>query len=783
MSLTLETLGIVGRRVPRVDAREKVTGKACYTVDFSLPGMLYGALVASDQAKGRIRSVDASRALAMPGVVAVVTAADLRRAPIGCADIRYGCTIRDRPILADGEVRYVGEPVAAVAAQDERLAREAARRVSVTIDPLPAATDLRGALAGGAPLVHEGAVYEREEALFGGQGVVRAGASNICETHEIGDGDATAAFGAAARSFAGRYTFPSVYQYAMEPFCVVASARADELTVWSTQQHPYQVERDLARLFGYRTSQVRLINAYLGGGFGSKAFTHLEPIAVALSRAAGQPVKLELDIPQSVLSSRRHGAVCHARLAVDAEGRVAGYEAEIFLDSGAYAMLGPRVALKAAMRALGGYDFPSYRVRSHLVYLNTSPACSYRAIGGPQGNWGLESLLNRAAAGLGADPLDFRRNLVARRGQVFRAGRTPMDADLRGDIDRLERLAGAGATADRDGARSGVGFAMGVCDPGAPPVSTALVRLAADGSVRVAVGSAEMGQGVRTVMAQIAAESLGVSLDAVTVLPTDTGHVPFDSITGGSRATTMAGLAVERAALDVRRRVVRQAADAWACAGSDVRIEGGQVSAPGGLTAAVGSFVSDFFGEPGGGNFIGRGEVTRADFPLAPPFWEVALGGARVAVDRDTGEVRVLAYDSVSDVGRAIHPTLLEGQDEGAALQGIGHTLFEHLAWDGGQLLNGSLADYRVPRFADVPDTVRTAFVENGDGPGPFGAKGAGEAAIVPPAAAIAAALHDATGLWANDLPLLPERIWRSLRAMAGAAAAAAGGADHPTEV
>jgi CO/xanthine dehydrogenase Mo-binding subunit len=752
----------VGRRTVRLDAPEKVTGRAQFTGDIKLPGLLHAALVKSHFPKGRIVSVDGTDALTMRGVHAVITAADLRSQPIGCREPLYGVVVRDRPALADAEVRYVGEPVAVVIAETPDLARGAASVVAVDIEPLPAAGHLEEALAEAAPLVHTGP-YEREGGgVYGVPLPLYYGQDNVVVRYETSAGDVERALGEAAKRFEGTYRFPAVYHYAMEPYCVVASVSDRRMTVWSTAQHPYQVSRDLARMFGHSLSDVRVISSYVGGGFGSKSFTHVEPLAVAAAKAVGRPVKLELDISESMATSRRHNAVARVRTGVDSSGRVIAYDVDLLYDSGAYTLLGPYVAVKGAFRALGGYSFPNYRVRSRLVYTNTSPAGSFRAIGAPQAAWALESQLDEVAAELKEDRIAFRRRHVAARGEEFRAGRTPMDADLDEGLAKLDALRSESSPPAGPDVRVGWGAAMGLCDPGASPVSSAIIKLTADGSVTVTIGSSELGQGVRTAVAQIVADTMGVAFEHVSVLPTDTGYGPYDASTGASRSTTMSGLAVQRAAQQVVDRTKALAAGLWSCDRGGVDISDGIVTGPGGERRDIGRFVRDHFGHDGG-NFFGIGEVTNSEFPTSPPFWEVAGAAATVSVDVETGEVRVLDYCSFADLGKVVNPTAMEGQEEGAMMQGLGHTLFEAMLWEEGQPGNNSLIDYRVPRFADAPASYRSTFVENEDGPGPFGLKGGGEGAIVPVGGAIGSAVYDACGVRIRELPLTPERVWSAL--------------------
>jgi len=756
-------LNSVGRRIPRIDGADKVTGQARYTGDIVVAGMLHGALVKSSHARGKIRDIVCDEALAVPGVVAVVTGHDLKATD--CVSPYFGVVARDRRLLPTDEVRFVGEAVAVVVARSRDIAREAAGLVEIDVEELPAATTLSEAMAPDAPLVHsEG--YEPAGELYNAPAEMHWGSSNVVMTYETSKGDVTAAFAAAAQVVEGTYSFPGVYHYAMEPFCVLADADQRNVVVWSSAQHPNQVQADIARMWDRPLSGVRVIATYLGGGFGSKSFSHVEPMAVAASLTVGAPVRIELDIAESMAVSRRHGMEGRIRTAIDANGRITGVTAELDYDGGAYTLLGPYVVTKGAFRALGGYNFDAYRVTSSLVYTNTSPAGSFRAIGGPQAAWAMESHIDEVARVLGREPLDVRASLVAKRGDEFRPGRTPMDGDTG---DTLAALIALRAEARRDTAnelgpewRRGSGLALGVSDPGASPVSSAIVRLLADGSVSVAVGSTELGQGVRTVITQIVAETMHVDVSVVRVVYTDTGSGPYDASTGASRSTTMSGLAAHRAAQSIVDRVLRFVAERESCTAEELEVRDGEVVLPGGGTVPMGLVVQQVFGQRGG-NLIGVGEVTQHEFPTTPAFWEVSAGTAEVAVDTGTGEIRVLGYGTTSDVGRAINPVTMEGQEEGAFAQGLGHALFEEMRWDAGQPVTDSLVNYRVPRAVDMPRWFKSVQIENADGPGAFGLKGGGEGPIVPAAGAIGNALRDACGVQIKDLPLRAERVWRAL--------------------
>lgn len=751
-----EALRVVGRPVPRLDGFEKVTGRARYTVDLVVPGMAHGAILRSPVPRARILAIDASRAERMPGVVAVLTAADLRD-----IDPYYGQLVRDRPLIAIDEVRYAGEPVAAVAALDPATAQEALERIEVAYDELPPVLDLDAALAGGAPRVHArrpaGAPPEAE--------------GNICFHARVARGDPEAALAGAAHTFEHTFVFPMVYHYAMEPHAVVAAADGPAVTVWTSAQHPFLVRADLARMFGRALEQVRVVVPYVGGGFGSKSYTKLEPLAVALARKAGRPVRVALSVAEACLTTRRHAARVVLRTGVDRDGRLVARVATSWLDTGAYADNGPRVTARAARRVLGGYRCPHVRSDAYAVYTNTVPAGSFRAIGAPQTIWACEVQMDLIAQALGLDPVEFRARNLGRRGEALFDGERPLDADLEAGLRRVAAAIGWGHPASP---RTGRGLAVGITDAGAEPVASAIVRLHADGSASVHESSTELGQGVRTVLAQIAAEALALPVERVGVVASDTAGTPYDRSTGASRSTTVMGLAVQAACQEVRAQLAEAAAAALGAGAASLCFEAGRIRAPDGREIAYGDAVRAFFGGPGG-ELIGRGYVRGGGRWAPPPlFWEVGWGGAEVAVDDETGQVRVARYASLADVGIAVNPPLAEGQDEGAAMMGLGHTLFEALRYEAGQLQNGNLVDYRVPLADDLP-ALETGLVEDHNGPGAHGVKGMGEGAINPVAPAVTTALARACGVVVTELPLTPERVWRALRRARAQQAVSAG--------
>ena len=722
----------IGRSVLRVDGIDKVTGKAKFIGDLDIPGMLYGRILRSPYPHARILSVDSSGAESLDGIVSVLTSKDILD-----LDPYYN----GRPVIAMEKVRYVGEPVAAVAAENEESAEEALSLIRVIYEELPIAGGLEGALREGAPLIHENSK------------------GNICSHEHIEKGDVGQGFAESDRVFEDTFTFPMVYHYAMEPHAVIAEVKEEGITVWSSAQHPFQVRGDIARIFRSPVGKVRLHIPYLGGGFGSKSYTKFEPLVVALARKAGRPVRICNTVAESMVTVRRHGARIRLKTGVKSDGTLVAREAEIHLDTGGYADNGPAVAIRAATRVLGPYRYFHIRSDAYSVYTNSGGAGSFRAIGAPQSIFASESQLDIIAASLSMDPSELRLKNLLNKGEEVRPKLRAIDANI---ASGLKKLLSASQWKKRSRKKdAAIGLGLGATNAGGIPISVALARLQADGSLIVLAGSTEMGQGVRTVLSQIAAEELDLPLEAIRLSGADTSVTPFDSSTGSSRSTTLMGSAVQAAARDLKKQLIKIAVDAFHVRPSQVRMMDGGVVC-GESRMSFQELLQYRFGGPGG-ELIGRGDVGPEITGSLPVIWEIGMGSAELDVDRDTGEVRILRYFSVADVGKAINPDQCIVQEEGAAMMGIGHTLFEQMVYEEGQLINGNLVDYRVPTFADLPGEFHSILIENQDGPGPHGARGMGEGGLVAAAPAITNALARGTGVRIKDLPLTPERIWRAL--------------------
>lgn len=768
---------VVGHSVPRTDAVAKVTGAADYCVDLAAPRMLHAHVVRAERAHARINGIDGELARRMPGVTAVVTSADL----VGLFP-RFGHVIADHPILAIDVVRYWGEPVALVVAETAVQAADAASEVRVDYTDLPALMTAAAALEpGAAPLHAEGYVIGDASfrALSGtgrrsggtsdhGRGAVAENdadldpAPNVCHEAHLEWGDVEGALASAHLVLTTTMRYPMLYAYAMEPYNALADVGADGMVVHSTAQHPFMVREDLARVFGLPLSKVRVIAPYLGGGYGSKSYTKVEPLAAVGSWVVGRPVKLVLSVEESIYTTRADAAVTTVTSGFSADGRILARHVDITMDSGAYADNSPLVLGKAVNRCFGPYRVPHLKVRGRSVYTTTAPASSYRGFGTPQGALAGEVNMDQAAAALGIDPAEIRRRNLVGHGQELLPGKRPLDADIAADLDMLVASLETGRPADITG--YGIGFGLAASDAGAFPISTAQVRIGPDGSATVLTGSTEMGQGSRTALSQIAAEELGLPLSLVACVQSDTAVTPFERTTGASRTTTLTGLAIVRACVDARQRARAMAAEAWGVQADDLLDAPGGISGPDGGLLSFAEVIRRWFGSAAG-EITGIGLVRKGDdTALMPPFWEIGCAGVGVVVDPETGVVTVDQLVTIGDVGYAIHPAAVEGQDLGAATQGLGAALHEELVYDGPHPLNPNVVDYRVPRVADMPRRIDTQLAQRGDGIGPYGAKGAGEGALNPMGSAVAAAVARATGRWPDQLPLTPERVWRLLQ-------------------
>ncbi len=730
---------IIGTAAPRVDGIDKVTGRAKYTGDMIVPGMVEGKFLRSPYAHARIKSIDVSTAEKIPGVVAVLIGRDITYIDPYIGRGKH----KDRPIMAIDRVIYAGEPVAAVAALDLRSAQAAIDAIQVGYEELPAVTTVPEAMADGAPQLHAFAP------------------KNICFQDSLVKGDVRAGFAEADDIIEDTFEFPMVYHYSMEPHTTIAEEDEDGVTVWSSNSHPFGVRQEIADVFQLPLSRVRVVVPFVGGAYGSKSGCKIEPLVVALARKAGRPVRVKTSVAEAMMTCRRHSAICKVKTGFKKDGTLTAKEAEIYLNTGAVAETGPTVAGRTLTRILGPYRIPNLKITAYCIYTNTVSAASFRSIGGPQTAWATESQLDIIAQKLGMDPVALRRKNLLRKGEELKPKGNPIDADLFKGLDEVAKAVGWDGPTTRDGGGRGVAF--GVTDPGAPLASTSTVHVLADGSVVLLTGTVELGQGSKTVMSQIVAEELSVPLEHVTARGIDTDFTPFDRSTGSSRSTTVMGKAVLLAAQDARLQLVELAAEHFEAPPEAIVMEDGRARA-GGKEVSYGDLIRKHFAMQGG-ELIGTGYAHSgmAPEPSNPLFWEIGIGAVEARVDRETGEISVDKYISAADVGKALNPPQCEGQDEGAVMMGIGHTFYESVTYEGGQIVNDSMLEYQVPNFKDVPEKFEAILIEDGNGPGPYGAKGMGEGGIIPVAPAVANAVAWSTGARIKELPLTPERVWRAM--------------------
>jgi CO/xanthine dehydrogenase Mo-binding subunit len=585
----------------------------------------------------------------------------------------------------------------------------------------------------------------------------------VLREHRVEWGDLSAA--AADTVVENTYTFPMVTHFAIEPHAFIAAPDGDGIAVWSSIQHPSWLQKTLARLLGLPLSKVRVYAPDPGGGFGGKQHAKLEPAVAFAALRAGRPVRLVLSLEETFQAVRRAACRVHVRTGLARDGRLAFQDIRADYLIGAYADIADRVVGKGSYPAAGPYNVPAVRILARSVLSHTTPSTAMRGFGNPQVNWAVESNLDEGARALGIDRLEIRLRNLARKGDAFIPFDTPADGHWEQTVHRAAERIGWGTPLARGRGR---GITVGIKSGPTTGLSYSIVRLLADGSVVVFAGTSDMGQGARTVFAQIAAQELGAPLDWVSVVMGDTGVVPYDQQTSASRSTVLMGNAVLQGCRSIQAQLRTMAARLHGVPEAQVAVEGGLVRLPG-CELPVREVLKPGLG-PMGGELIGVGQSRKdaeKDHPLggAPAFFEFNCTAVEAEVDEGTGDVTIVKHVTVSDVGKALNPLQVRMQDEGAAIQGLGHTLMEHYIYDErGRIRNLGAIDYRIPTSMDLPLELHSESVENLDGPGPYGSKGMSEGALLCVAPAVAAAVREATGATLRDLPLSPETVWRALR-------------------
>ncbi len=743
---------VVGTRPVRPDGIDKVTGKAIYGPDFVAAGMIHGAILRSPHAHARIRSIDTSRAEALPGVKAVVTSADFpgQSAKIIAAG-ETSSSLRDiaATCLAHGKVLYVGHAAAAVAATTKAIAEAAAKLIVVDYEVLPHVIEVEDALAEGAPILHEHMITK-------GLDPAPDSPSNAANCLVMTRGDADAAMAGAAVIVSGHYRTVPVHQGYIEPHACVASWNADgQGQLWVSSQGHFDIRNQTASVLHIPSSDLRTYPLEIGGGFGGKTGIYLEPVAMLLSKKAGRPVRLAMSREDVFCGSGpAPGIVVDLTIGADADGTLKAIKAEFWYQVGAFC----GSAVNSGMATLLG----TYRIaNAHLcgwdVVSNFPGTKAYRAPGAPQMAFALESCLDDLARKLDMDPLDLRlRNAV-------RPGDPGPHHVPHGAIGFVECLEAAKAHPHWT-APLGANQARGVAGAfwmnyGGP--STVSVALSGDGSVQVTTGSPDIG-GSRASMAIMAAEVLQVPYERVRVAIADTASIGYSMVTGGSRVTFATGKAVVEAARKVEETLVTRAASLFGVAATDVEWRNGAAHCLTGESAGEHLTIGAIAAKAGQFSGPVSAEVSVNPLDYLPGF---AVHICDTEVDPETGNVSIIRYTTVQDVGTAIHPDYVEGQMQGGAVQGIGWALNEAYVFDGnGRMENPGFLDYRMPVASDLP-MIDTVMIEVPNPAHPYGVKGVGEAPIVPPLAAVANAVSRATGLPMRTLPLSPDRIWATIQA------------------
>jgi CO/xanthine dehydrogenase Mo-binding subunit len=701
----------------RIDGDAKTTGAAKYTADLDMPGALQVAFVRSPYPHARIVSVDARRARALAGVRAVLTGADVQGQ-------RLGRRLQDWPVLCWDRVLFIGDRVAAVAADTREIAEEAVRLISVEYEELPALIDMSDALRPDAPVLHpDGATYRFLEGRGERPAVTHPNhQGHVVESH----GDVGAAFARAARIFDHEFATPRIHQAALEPRAAIVWLEGDRVRVVSTNKAPFNLRDQMAATLGLTKEQIVVDNGTIGGDFGGKGLSTDEFVLYHLAKATGRPVRAVTRYADELTTTNpRHGSRIRLRTGVDGDGRIVAHESRALFDGGAYAAGKPTVRLlvEGGVSTLEGYRVPAARHEAATVYTNNVPGGHMRAPGQPQNVFASESHLDLIARDLGITPLELRRRNVARAGDPTTTGEPWHGPDLSALLDRA--AAEIGADTPRSAGR-GVGFALGVRHVGRGS-TTISVRLDRDGTIEARTGVGDQGGGQHTLIQRIVAATLSVDPLTVRVRRLST-EGPQDPGIGGSRVTPVHGGAALAAAHALKEKLggrpVAEAARA--------------------LRAGEGIEASATF------------DATAADHGACAHAIEVA-------VDVDTGTVRVLKAVLAVDVGQVINPVGLRGQLEGGFVYGLGMALFEDLALEDGRVRAANLGDYKLPTIADVPP-LRIVHVTDGHGVGPFGARSAGELANPGVPAAVANAVQDATGARVHTLPVTAERVWTALR-------------------
>lgn len=753
---------VIGKKALKLDAYAKVTGEAKFATDIYLPKMLWAKVLRSPLPHARILSIDTRKAKRLSGVKAVISAEDI-------PDAKYGALVLDMGIFARGKVRYIGEAVAAIAAVDEDIAAEALDLIQVEYEELPAVFDPVEAMQPQAPVIHE--ALKSYTTLF--ERTARAMTGNVNYQADINMGDIEIGFSQSDMVFEDSYQTQKVHPAYLEPNSTVATFDSQgRLLIYNTTQRPHINQAILASLLGLPISKIRVLPCYVGGAFGGKNRTLTEPTAAALALKSQCPVRLTFTREEEFTSSTtRHSSIIKLKTGVKKDGTLVASQITMIYDCGAYAPT-PNAVWLGAVTATGPYRIPHVKLEAFSVYTNKTMGGAFRGYGTPQVTFARESQMDQIAHELNIDPVELRLKNCFKKGDALHTGQELVSVNIKDTIIKTRDLIGYKKT--KRGPNSAFGISCGFCPCGGFATSS-VVKMNMDGTVLVTTGAMDMGQGLQTVMAQITAEELGLSIDDVTVIIGDTDSTPFDVGIFGDRGTHTSGMAVRMAAADAREQLLELAAEKMEANPADLKIQAKKIFVKGAPDRYI--EFKDVLGGgmyKKGGPIIGKASINPSTLPIDPAIakgaasrmfstYTFATNIVEVEVDRDTGEIKIHNAVGAQDCGTVINPDGVAGQMVGGMAIGLGYGLFEEMVIKDGQVLNPSFLECRLATAVDMPK-ISTLTVENYDANGPFGAKGAGNSSVINLAAAIANAVYNAVSVRIKTLPVSPHKILKDLQ-------------------
>ena len=742
---------MIGADLRPTDAVERVVGTLPFVLDKKVEGMVHAAVVRSTFPHARIVDIDTEAALQVEGVLTVLTGADL--AAESSIDPYFGGARKDQPILAIGKVRYVGDPVALVVAEDKGQAEEAASLVYCEYDELPFVESIEDAMVEGAPAVHDD--YP----------------DNACGWGKLRWGDVEQGFDEADLIAEGEYMTPAASHVPMEPFVTIAEWKGNKVDVWTAAQAPHSVRRTLASIFGLEQEDVRVQVLNLGGGYGAKGQTKIEPMAAVAARAVGRPVRLELTREGVFFTIGKHAARIRIKTGVKRDGSLVARLVDVAWNAGAYAVVSPRAVIQGMARAPGPYRIPNVWVDSRAYYTNTVPTGPFRGAMTTQVAWAYESQMDEIANQLGMDPLEVRRRNLLREGDLHPTGQPMHDVHF---VELIEDAAAGiewGDTSDVDlppNKVRGKGLGVIMKSTVTPSRSEARIELRDDGSVVAYTSSVEMGQGAATTLLQILSHHLGIGTDSIRFVHPDTDVTPFDLTTSSSRTTFSMGAALEEASVELKHELTDLASSLLEASPADLVHEDGGISVVGQpgtrleyLEILRRSKIEQLDAE---GVFQSEGGLDpETGQGVHTIHWHQGAAGVEVEVDLDTGKVEILRCHGTSWAGRVVNPLRARQQNEGNVVWGTGLALFEELVFDEGQMVNPNLSEYLIPSILDMPRQITTREMESSEPDAEL--HGIGEMVIPALPPAVGNAVYAATGVRIVDLPITAERVLRGVMA------------------